>query len=647
MPATQYFTTGAVNQTPFPVTTLTAEDGINQVYSTDLDGDGSSDLVVFGATWPPNGAGAQQPGFVMFGDGKGGYLAPDYQRFPALSAVHRREVAFADFNGDKYPDIFVADQGYDAAPFPGAQNHLYLSNGNGTWRDATANLPAVADFTHSVSTGDLNNDGHIDILVGNSALPSFTYVLLNNGQGNFQPSTQLLPTDAGELLDPTKRNSLASTIADLDGDGWSDIVLGTGVPNPLKVPMQVLWSNAGNFDAPAITNTPLPKLFGQKPDLLLTYDVHSIDVNFDGLGDLVVAWIQSVDAGGYELQVLINDGKRGFTDQTAKYIPDSSAISNTNFDWVQFLVPTDLNGDGRGDFFIDSRGGGRSQKADSMPIALIHQSDGTFAVVRQGDTGWQFGDYLQFAWWPGGSGFIDTRVTGLATKFNSQVGGSMFNLTFTSNTPHWVGGTSRADTLSGTSAADELAGFAGNDSINGSAGIDVARYQGTRASAKLTHTGNQWTVTSAIDGTDTLINVERLQFTDTRVALDLNGNAGSVAKLIGAVFGTPLLERADLVGIGLSLLDKGMSYASLVNAAVQTPLFEQLAGGRSNTQFVEFLYSNVIGHAPDAATRAVFVGMLDRGEHTQSSLALLAAETPQNALHIDLVGLADTGIAYL
>lgn len=51
---------------------------------------------------------------------------------------------FADFNGDGQLDVSIGDHGYDAPPFPGAQNRLFLSNGNGTWREAGDNLPAIS-----------------------------------------------------------------------------------------------------------------------------------------------------------------------------------------------------------------------------------------------------------------------------------------------------------------------------------------------------------------------------------------------------------------------------------------------------------------------------------------------------------------------
>jgi hypothetical protein len=57
-----------------------------------------------------------------------------------------RQVIFSDFNADGRPDMFIACAGWDAPPFPGEQNQLFLSRPAGGWQDATATLPQIADF---------------------------------------------------------------------------------------------------------------------------------------------------------------------------------------------------------------------------------------------------------------------------------------------------------------------------------------------------------------------------------------------------------------------------------------------------------------------------------------------------------------------
>lgn len=119
--------------------------------------------------------------------------------------------------------------------------------------------------------------------------------------------------------------------------------------------------------------------------------------------------------------------------------------------------------------------------------------------------------------------------------------------------------------------------------------------------------------------------MERLKFTDANLALDLDGNAGTTAKIIGAVFGRQFLTNKNFVGTGLQLLDGGMSYADLVGLAVRTDLFKQLAGSTAgvvtSAQFVNFVYLNLVGALPGPGDLSYFAGLLDSGTFTQSSLA--------------------------
>ena len=120
-------------------------------------------------------------------------------------------------------------------------------------------------------------------------------------------------------------------------------------------------------------------------------------------------------------------------------------------------------------------------------------------------------------------------------------------------------GTVGRDTMAGLAGSDTLTGLAGNDDLDGGAGIDVAVYGGQRAVYGVHRTAGGWSVIDNVgaDGNDGLTGIERLQFSDARLALDLDGNAGSVARLLGALFGGQALEDSVLVGQYLSLLDNG------------------------------------------------------------------------------------------
>jgi serralysin len=201
-----------------------------------------------------------------------------------------------------------------------------------------------------------------------------------------------------------------------------------------------------------------------------------------------------------------------------------------------------------------------------------------------------------------------------------------------------------ADSLSGGDGSDTLDGGAGNDTLNGGAGIDTASYSGAGSYFNLLKTATGFTVTDSRnlgEGSDTLTSVERLHFTDKYVALDLAGNAGMVAKILGAVFGVASVQNTSYVGIGLGYADGGMSYSNLMQFALSA------AGLTSNKAVVDTLYSNVVGSVPDAATEDSYVKLLEKGFYTPGTLGVMAADTDLNQSHIGLVGLASTGLVYV
>lgn len=215
-------------------------------------------------------------------------------------------------------------------------------------------------------------------------------------------------------------------------------------------------------------------------------------------------------------------------------------------------------------------------------------------------------------------------------------------------------GTAGADTLTGSLLADELSGLAGNDRLIGSMGNDLldggadrdsAVFSGARSSYLITRSASTLTVEDkqGSDGTDTLSAVERLQFSDQHLAFDLDGNAGIVARDLGAVFGREAVAHQAYAGIGLALLDGGTTPAALMQLALD----ERLGPGFSHTALVDVLYTNLVGSAPPADERAHWVDTLTRGQYTPVGLAMMAAQLELNAANIDLVGLASSGLAYV
>lgn len=203
------------------------------------------------------------------------------------------------------------------------------------------------------------------------------------------------------------------------------------------------------------------------------------------------------------------------------------------------------------------------------------------------------------------------------------------------NTPSTTTGTSANNTFSSTSA---------NEVFDGAGGLDTLVFSGLRSQYSLaSQSSTSFRITDSVasrNGTDTVTRVERLQFSDVSIALDLDGNAGKVAKILGAVFGPSSVTNKSYVGIGLGLLDGGMSYDALAALAVS------VTGKSSSTDVCNLLWTNVVGSAPTAANIASFKVMLDTGQMNIGSLTTLAADTSFNTTNIGLTGLSQTGLEY-
>jgi hypothetical protein len=205
------------------------------------------------------------------------------------------------------------------------------------------------------------------------------------------------------------------------------------------------------------------------------------------------------------------------------------------------------------------------------------------------------------------------------------------------------------DTLCGNAANNVFTGGLGSDFIIGLDGVDVAVINDARAAYTIWNAGSRATVMGA-HGMDLLEGIERVQFSDGTVALDLNAQqaAGDTVRIIGAAFDTPFLNPT-LVGIGIALFDAGFSALQVCELAISDGLFLNLAGSHSNVDFVNTVYQNVVGVPPTTAVRDSFVNMLQSsgGTMTQAELLLMAAYTPENAANINLVGLQQGGVDFV
>jgi Ca2+-binding RTX toxin-like protein len=195
---------------------------------------------------------------------------------------------------------------------------------------------------------------------------------------------------------------------------------------------------------------------------------------------------------------------------------------------------------------------------------------------------------------------------------------------------------------------DTIKGAPGTDFFDGGLGLDTVVYSGPQERYTINKSGNRYVVSepTGSDDTDYLSNIERLQFSNGKVALDVeNGNAGEAAKLIGALLGPTYVKDKALAGIVINLLDQKYTSDTIANLGLATPMYLSMAGSSSNTDFVKQVFTNVVGRPPTPSESSTYVNMLDTGT-SQSALALMAAQTDLNAARINLVGLIQHGLEF-
>lgn len=202
------------------------------------------------------------------------------------------------------------------------------------------------------------------------------------------------------------------------------------------------------------------------------------------------------------------------------------------------------------------------------------------------------------------------------------------------------------DTLVGGIGNDTLVGGKGNDSIDGGAGLDTGLYASARSNYVIAKNASSFTVkdSSGVNGTDSMMNVERLNFSDASVALDVNGIAGQAYRIYQAAFD----RKPDLAGLGywIADMDKGSSLTTVAAGFFQSREFQSLYGINPGTDaLITLLYANVLHRTPDQAGLDYWRAELSSGHITAAGVLASFSESQENQLQV--IGSIQNGIDYL
>jgi Ca2+-binding RTX toxin-like protein len=195
---------------------------------------------------------------------------------------------------------------------------------------------------------------------------------------------------------------------------------------------------------------------------------------------------------------------------------------------------------------------------------------------------------------------------------------------------------------------DTIIAGGGSDVIDGGQGRDTVIFSGQRSGFTLVINEDSATLRSSELSNDSisLRNIERLSFSDSAVALDFDPGDSSynTVMMIGAAFGKALVPT--YFGVGVSLFDRGATKAEIAKTIVDLKLIESTIGTEDTTAWINHVYKNLVGVAPDPSSLGLVSNLLETGAYTRASLLAFAADLPLLETQVGITGLQTNGLAY-
>ena len=280
-----------------------------------------------------------------------------------------RQILVADYNNDNILDFYVADHGIGGGGHNGVRDSYFLSQSNGTWVESSETHLSHSNFVvfdHGGATGDIDNDGDMDVVITelNGKTGTALWCLMNDGTG------YLNKRKCGGIF------SFALELADMDGDGYLDVLLGAHEFENNAF-TGIVWNDGrGNF--PKHIKTSLPqhkKKWGTVPEVSVA------DLDKDGDLDIVYSRAGKLYVGT-AIQIIENLGNKRFKDHGIFPLveaPDDYVPVHEGNEWNDYIEAIrfrDLDKDGDIDLYLSSG----SQKTNGM--VLLNQGDFNFSLIK-------------------------------------------------------------------------------------------------------------------------------------------------------------------------------------------------------------------------------------------------------------------------
>jgi hypothetical protein len=239
----------------------------------DVNGDGYADVLVEGPA-----AGGSAGGANLYLGGPTGVSATP---IPLTTSTLTPVASVGDVNGDGFGDIAVGDfwSNHDDGSLT-----LFLGAPSGPSAPTTIIGPIMyGGFGYAFTGADVNGDGYADLLVGAAGETPSLCVYLGSASGvPAMPSAIITPmTGTGELSYPASEFGHDLASADVNGDGYADVLLGHLAPGATSGTVYLYLGGPSGL-------SPMPTMFHLNSGGFGETVAGPGDVNGDGFADVVV-----------------------------------------------------------------------------------------------------------------------------------------------------------------------------------------------------------------------------------------------------------------------------------------------------------------------------------------------------------------------
>ena len=275
-----------------------------------------------------------QPNTLLFNDGNGNFTTAPAGLLPPRNQ-DSEDVAIADFNGDGWLDLVFCSED-DIVLGEQDVHEYYLGSAEGQFIAVSGAL--LDSEANAVITADINNDGWPDLLFGNDGP---TTLLLNDQTGSFIVDQERVPA--------VNRTTQDLLLVDLTGDGHPDLIEGNENGN-----RYFINDGSGFFTDETVDR--LPSLIG-----LETRKLVAGDIDGDDDLDLFLCNVAFLPGRNPQNRLWINDGEGSFSDATATQLP-------VDQDHSLDALLIDMDGDQDLDIFVANIAGAPQK---------VYRNDGT------------------------------------------------------------------------------------------------------------------------------------------------------------------------------------------------------------------------------------------------------------------------------